>query len=231
MPYDPRTIAFFVELLHPPMQHDARKLQALHSELFTDAKAFYRNFAVIEGGAAYSNPPSMPNASSVATFLTDRVQVREEFTGTTLDDACARVERIAGLAVSQLNVQLFTAQQCVVRSLVNPRHFRDSRDFLARALFRFTQDDLQTFGRPAQLLGMRFVFPRLDGKPEIYSLRLESYNGDPRSLYLENVGTFGPLLAAQGLGALAENLRESYRFLTEEVLQFLTRFDKQEARG
>lgn len=230
MPYDPRTIAFFVEMLHPPVQHDARKLQALHGELFTDAKAFYRNFAIVEGGAVVSNPPSMPNSNSTATFLTDRVHVREEFTGATLEDACARVERIAGLAVEKLGIQLFTAQQCVVRSLVNPRHFKDSRDFLARALFRFTEEDLRIFDRPAQLLGMRFVFPRLDGKPEIYSLRLESYNGDPRSLYLENVGTFGPLLAAQGLGALPENLRSSYKFLTEEVLQFLTRFDKQEAR-
>lgn len=230
MAYDPRTIAFFVELLHPPIQHDARKLQALHGELFTDQKSFYRNFAIVEGGAVYSNPPSMPNANSTACFLPDRVQVREEFTGAALDDACARLERIAGLAVSHMGIQLFTAQQCVVRSLVNPKHFRDSREFLARALFRFTQDDLQTFARPAQLLGMRFVFPRVEDKPEIYSLRLESYNGDPRSLYLENVGTFGPLLAAQGLAALSENLRSSYRFLTEEVLEFLTRFDKQEAR-
>ena len=230
MAYDPRTIAFFVELLHPPVQHDLRRLQRLHGELFTDPKAVYQNFSVVQGGAAFSNPSLTPNASSSASFLADRIQVREEFSGAALEDACGRLERVAGLAIEHLGIQLFTAQQCVVRSLVNPRQFRDSREFLTRALFRFTEEDMRTLGRPVQLLGLRLVFPRVESRAEIYSLRLESYNGDPRSLYLENVGTFAPVLAAQGTSPLAENLRETYRFVTEEALEFLKRFDRQEEK-
>lgn len=230
MQYDPRTIAFCVELLHPPMQHDLKKLQGLHGDLFADNKSSYKNFNLIPGGATFSNPQANASAVSLTSFLQDRIQIREELSGASLDDTCSRVEKIAVLAVERFKIPLFTGQQCIVRSLINPRQFRDSREFLARALFRFTEDDLKTLGRPLQLLGLRLVFPRVQSQNEVYALRLESYNGDPRALFLENIGTFSPVLPAQGTEPLLANLRETYRFLTEEVLQFLGRFDRLEEK-
>lgn len=230
MAYDPRTIAFFVELLHPPVQHDLKKLQTLHGDLFSDSRASYKNFSVQPFGVSFSNPQASQNSNSSLNFFQDRVQLREEFCSSGVDDVCARLEHITERAKEQCGIPIFTGEQCVVRSLVNPRQFRDSREFMAKGLLRFSEDNLSVFDRPTQLAGLRFVFPETQGQAGVFSIRMESYNGDPRSLYLENIGTFAPLFSAQDSKLLSDNLRATYDFLTERVTGFIQKFDRSEEK-
>jgi hypothetical protein len=223
--YDPRTIAFLCEVFHPPMAHDATRVQAIHNELFANGRAGYRNFNLIPGGIALSNPPAIPSANSSASILGDRVRVVEELTDASLEDYLARLETVVRLAAARLEIPVFTACQATVRSLINPRHFRDSREFLARGMFRFGDEDLHAFGRPSQMLGLRMVFPQSGEERAVYALRIESYNADPRSLYLENVGTFPGIVAAAQAGSFGEAVRATYGFLVERAADFLGRFD------
>ena len=225
MAYDPRTVAFVAEIFHPPALHDARRLQSLHNELFPDPRLGYRNFALVPGGASLANPVAQPGAASTATFLADRIQVREEGTGATLEEFCARVAVIGRLAVERLGVPIFIAQQATIRSLVNPRRERDSRLFLARDVLRLPDAASGKFGRAASLVGLRFVFPGTAEDPGTYNLRVESYNGDPRSLFVEAVGAFPPVVAASAAERLATSVQATYRFLTERALAFVESYE------
>jgi hypothetical protein len=112
---------------------------------------------------------------------------------------------------------------------VNPRNFKDSRAYLKQGMFGFG-DETTDFGREPQLFGIRMVFPPSDTQPNAYSLRIESFNNDPRSLFIENHGNFAPILVARGLEPIERNLLETYSFLVERALHFVGRFDaRQEA--
>ena len=89
-------------------------------------------------------------------------------------------------------------------------------------------DQMEAFERDPQLYGMRLVFPPANERPNAYSLRIESFNNDPRSLYIENQGSFGPLLVARGLEAVEANIEATYAFVIEQALPFVSRFDAKE---
>ena len=190
MSYDIRTIAFLAEILHPPLELQPKTVQGLHDELFDHPELAYRNFSLAPDGIHLSNPVDRPHAVSSASFLPDRIQFREELTGKTVEEFGARVQGIVGRAAQRMGMPLATAQQYVVRSLLNPRHYPDSRDFLARAVCRMEEGILQGFGRPLGLFGLKVVFPQTPEQPNLFSLRIESFNQDPRSLFVENLGTF-----------------------------------------
>lgn len=224
MPYDPRTIAFLCELVHPPQTPDPRAIQRLHNALFASGDPLYKSFHVTHEGATLSNPVSNPGASSSVQFAADRIRFREELSGLTAEEFARRVVDIAAQAVELTGLQLFTAQQVTVRSLVNPRHFGDSRKFLRDGLFGF-DDEVETFGREPQLYGMRLVFPPAPERPNAHALRIESFHTDPRSVFLEDQGSFGPTVVAHGLDGLRANVEETYAFVVERAAAFLARFD------
>ena len=120
--------------------------------------------------------------------------------------------------------RLRTAQTVTVRTLVNPRNFRDSRAYLHQGMFGF-ENEVQAFGREPRIYGMRLVFPPDGERATAFSLRIESYSNDPRSLYLENQASFGPLLADPVLQPIEDNVLATYRFVVEETLRFVSRFD------
>jgi hypothetical protein len=222
--YTPRTIALVSELHHPPMQPDPAPIQRLHNEMFQSGDPPYSSFAVTPAGAILSNPVSQPGASSYAAFLADRVQFREELSGLTFDGFSLRVREIATRVARMRGIQIFTAQSVTVRTLVNPRNFKDSRSYLRQGMFGFG-DEPEAFGREPQIYGIRLVFPPEPERPNAFSLRIESYNNDPRSLYIENQASFGPLIVDQGTTAIEENVLAAYRFVVEETLRFVSRFD------
>ena len=231
MNYDIRTIAFLAEVLHPPMDLDAKAIQNLHAELFDIPELAYRNFALAPDGIHMTNPVDQPGAVSSVSFLIDRVQFREEMTGMTMEEFGKRMEGVLVRAVASRNIPLATGQQFVVRSLLNPRHFQDSRDFLSRAVCRIDPQDLGSFERPLGLFGLKVVFPQLPQDSSLFSLRMESFNQDPRSLFVENVGTFTHCMLPQGLQELLGNLERTYRFLDEKATAFLARFDRSQGPG
>ena len=229
MAYQPRTIALLAELFHPPLSPDPRPIQRLHNAMFEDGEPAYSSFAVTPGGPVLSNPVAIPGASSQVAFMNDRIQFREEMGSMTSETFSARILDVAQRAAPLRGVQVFTGQQVTLRSLINPRNFKDTRAFLKQGMFRF-DEQTEALGREPQLFGLRLVFPPQGDDPNAFALRIESYNSDPRSLFLEIQGTFGPTLVARGLEPLEERVSETYRFLIDRALPFVARFDaRQEA--
>lgn len=228
-PYTPRTIAFLCELFHPPLEPDPAPIQRVHDRMFRSGEPAYSSFAVTPAGAILSNPATRPGAASQVSFLADRIQFREELSPLTYDEFAARVRRITEEVASLQNIQIFTTQQVTVRTLVNPRNYRDSRAYLKQGMFGFGSE-VDAFEREPQMYGIRLVFPPPpqqvgDAPPSAFSLRIESFHNDPRSLYIENQGSFSPLMVARGLEAVEQNVLATYRFITERALQFIRCFD------
>jgi len=224
MHYAPRTIAFLCELLHPPLTPDPAPIQRIHNELFQGGDPAYQSFHALAEGAVLSNPVARPGAVSAAEFLADRIRFREELTGATVEDFAHRVVSLAGRAAELRGIQIFTAQTVVVRTLVNPRNFADSKTFLREGLFGF-ESETKAFERDPEVLGLRLVFPPSREEPWAFSLRVESFANDPRSIFLENHGTFGPLMVARGLDGTRANVERAYEFVTTRALSFLEQFD------
>ncbi|MBL8898949.1 MAG: hypothetical protein JNM84_15015 [Planctomycetes bacterium] len=228
MAYDPRTLAILSEVLHAPVQHDARKLQGLHAALFQDATLNYANFALVPGGATLSNPTMQPGQVSAVSFLIDRFQVREELGSNTPEEFGRRLEGLSRLASEHLSLQRFLAQQVLFRSLVQPRHFADAREYLAHGMWSIPRERLAVIGRPAQLLGYRAVYPQTPTDPSLYQLRVESFQNDPRSLFIELGATFAATQAdfAPTPTELRANVEKAHGFLHRRVLPFLEQFDQ-----
>lgn len=230
MDYSPRTIALLTELLHPPTAPDPRPIQKLHNAMFEGGEPDYSSFAVTPMGPILANPGSQPGSVSQATFLSDRIQFREEHSPLTVEAFASRVMRLAGAAAEARNLGVFAGQQVTVRSLVNPRHHKDARAFLRSGLLRFGEE-LDIFGTSPQLYGLRFTFPGTasptgDAGAVMFALRIESYSADPRSLFLEAQATFGPLDTSGDLSPLANRIGQVYEFLSRQALAFVERFDQ-----
>ena len=229
MYYAPRTIAFLCELLHPPLAPDPQPIQRVHNRLFEAGSPPYQSFNVTPEGTVLSNPVTRPGSVSSASFLKDRFQFREELTGETTEAFAERIKSLTTQVCQERQIQIFTAQVVTVRTLINPKNFRDSRGFLKEGMFKF-DGELQALGRDPQLFGMRLVFPPTQDSPNAFTLRVESFASDSRSLFIENQGSFGPQVVARGLDELAANVETCYAFIVDRVLPFLGNFDvRQEA--
>jgi hypothetical protein len=224
MLYAPRTISLVCELLHAPSQPDPAPIQRVHDRLFKSGAPPYASFMVTPAGAVLSNPAAIPGSNSFAAFRPDRFQFCEELSSLTHDEFAARVRKVSEAAAAERGLSGFTAQMVTLRTLVNPRSFDDSRDYLKSALFGF-DDELKAFGRDPALLGIRLVFPGGPNAPGTHTLRIESFFRDPRSLFLELVSAYGPAQADGGLVQVEENIHASYRFLTENTTRFISYFD------
>jgi hypothetical protein len=231
MSYGLRSIAFVAELIHPPVQHDPRSLQRLHSELFGSTECSYRDFRLIPGGAQMSNAMGgLPGSPvSCANLLADRVQVREEQTGIAREDFVVRVTHLARAVLASLPVKLFLAQQYAVRSVINPQSTADAREFMLRTLFGLDDALLTTFESPPSLAGLRLAFPPGQEGQGIYNVRVESYSADNRSLFLETVGTYGQPVQAEGIENLTQRFDETYDFLQDHLVAFVAQFDTDES--
>lgn len=224
MDYQPRTIAFISEVFHPPKAPDPRPIQKLHNAMFEGGHPTYASFAVTPGGPVLSNVPGRPGAVSQVAFLADRIQFREELGGATPDSFASRVVEVVRAAAPLRELSVLTGHQVTLRSLINPRHFADTRKFLRDGVFGFT-DEVEAFQRRPELYGLRLLFPAEGDEPNAFAVRIESYGGDPRSLYVEIKGSFGPAIAAHEPDPLGANVHETYRFLEERALPFVARFD------
>ena len=226
MSYDPRTIAYMAELVFPPLELQVQRVQTIHNSLFAKPEIAYQNFQVTHDGIHLSNLPQSPGSVSTVTFRPDRMILREELRGITVEDFATRMINVAKVGFATLGITASIAQQFVVRSLVTPRHVTDSREFLARRLIGAGNDAWEEFGRPLQSLGLQFTFPRTENRGEVFNTKVETWNQDPRSLWIENVGVFTQPTPTANLADLTGGLYATYRFITGPVSAFLTRFDQ-----
>jgi hypothetical protein len=225
MDYDPRTIAFAAEILHPPQQLRAELVQSVHNALWRQPAVGYQNFQIAPDGIQLSNLPQTPGQVSSATFTWDRLVLREELRGTTPEDFAARVTHVVTAAYGALGIATSLAQQFIVRSLVAPRHYRDGREFLSRRLVAPGAEAWQSFDRPMHSLGVRFVLPPAPGGVETYHVRIESWPQDQRSIWLENTGSFPTPTAVTDVARLGQQLDATYRYLCGPVCAFLATLD------
>ncbi len=228
MEYDLRSIAYVAELLHAPKQHDAAALQRVHTLAFADPKCSYQNFQVVPGGAAFFNPPT-PSAVSAVHFLPDRIQIREEMTGISREEFQDRIERIAAYSLEHLAIEHFALQNFVVRSLVNARFYTDSKEFVRRSLLNMEDEDFECLEREPQIVGLRFFFPQTNETRGAFNVRIESYEKDPRSVFVENIGIFRSLVTGGNLNELTSNFFSTYDYLDSNIVDFLSQFDSKEA--
>ncbi len=226
MSYDIRTIAFLAEVIHPPIELDVKNIKKLHDEIFEDPQISYRNFAMAPDGIHLSNLVDRPGAVSSVSFLPDRVQFREEFTGNTVDEFGTRVKGIVLRAGKYSGFNIAIGHQFVVRSLLNPRYYTDTREFLATGTCGMEEHYFEGFKRPLGLFGLKFVFPQTPEDSSLFTLRIESFNQDPRSLFIENIGTFTHCMIPGEIDKLSGNLEKTYDFLAEKVTGFIAQFDK-----
>lgn len=226
MSYDPRTIAYHGEILFPPIQLRADAVQGVHNSLYRQPAISYQNFQVAADGIHLSNPAQSPGMVSSVSFMPDRLVAREEFRACTVEEFATRLVNVATIAFPALGIGTSLAQQFVVRSLINPKHFRDGREFLAQRLIAAEPEAWQGFGRPVQSLGLRLQLPpAADNQRESYQVRIESWGQDPRSVWIETIGSFAMPTATENLPVLTNYLYSTYRFMTGPVGEFLARFD------
>ena len=226
MDYPLRSIAFLAELIFPARQHKPEDLQRIHAAAFNDPSCQYQNFALVPGGATLSNPQAAPNRVSAASFLADRLQVREEMSGISREDFQQRVESLAGHALNELGVQQFVIGNYVVRSLVNPKNFADSREFMARSLLNMEAEDFSCLERSPQIVGVRMVFPEAPPEqPGMYNIRVESYAAEPRSLFIENVGVYRTAISADNLVEVVRSFESTYQYVNDNLVEFVAQFD------
>ena len=226
MSYDPRTIAFVGETLFPPMQLRADLAQGVHNALFKQPNLGYQSFQIAPDGIHLSNLAQAPGQISSATFRNDRMIVREELRGTTVEDFATRLVNVGQTAFQTLGIGATVAQQFVVRSLINPQHCPDGNQFLTSRLLAEGGQALAGFGRPAQSLGLRLTFPPVQGQPASYQVRVESWPQDPRSIWIEVTSAFAGAVPASELPKVAEHLYDTYRFLTGPVFEFVSSYDR-----
>lgn len=226
MSYDPRTIAFLAEVLFEPVELASDTVQGIHNSLYQQPEISYQNFQVAQDGIHLSNLPETPGSVSIATFLPDRLVLREELRGVTVEDFATRLVNVARITLDALGIQSSYGQQFVVRSLITPRRVSDSREFLSHRMMAASGPNLYKLGRPIESLGVRYTFPQHDDEKEVFNVRIETWNQDPRSIWLENVGQFSRPTTSDNMPSLSDNLFSTYRFLTGPVCEFLADFDR-----
>jgi hypothetical protein len=237
--YEPRTIAFLAEIIHQPRQPAPPKLQAVHNRLFQQPEIAYQNFQVAADGVHLTNPATRPGEVSSASFLADRLVLREEFRPGTVEDFATRVVNVASIGFAETEVATCLARQFVVRSLVSPRSSNDSRTFVAERLLAGGASALQAFGRPLQTVGLRFAFPPSpprDGESAnaaqgSFHVRVEPWVQEPRSLWLEVAGSYTQPTSTSALPSLSDGIWATYHFLTGPVLEWLARVDEPDSRS
>lgn len=227
MTYDPRTIAFAAEILYPPHQLRADLVQTVHNTLFQKPQLGYQNFQVAPDGIHLTNLAQAPGQVSSASFMFDRLVLREEMRGTTVEDFATRAVNVATTAFQTLGITTSIAQQFVVRSLIAPRNYQDGRDFLAKKLMPPVGQAGAAFGRPMQSLGVRFVFPPHEQNTQTFQVRIETWPQDQRSIWIENASSYATPLAVADMPRVADQLAATYRHITGPVCSFLASLDTQ----
>jgi hypothetical protein len=223
--YPTRTIAHICELFHPPQQPPTEAIQKLHNRYFEDGNPPYSSFAVTPVGPVLSNPIMRPGALSQVAFLADRIQFREELGMLACEDFGARVAQIALDAASATGIQHFPGQQVTIRSLINPKQYKESSRFMRDGLFGFGET-VEIFDATPQIYGLRMVFPATPEQPSTNTLRIENYAQDPRTLFLENQASFGVQVVSEGLTQCASNVVSTYHFLMDQAQTFVETFDQ-----
>ncbi|MFT7668883.1 MAG: hypothetical protein ACI8X5_001583 [Planctomycetota bacterium] len=222
--YPTRTIAYICELFHAPLPIATDSVQRIHNRYFEEGSPPYSSFAVTPAGPVLSNPGLRPGVISQVVFLPDRIQFREELGAMTAEDFGARVHKIADDSAQERSLEGYAGQRITIRTLVNPRKFDQSIDYMRDGLLGFG-DMIDVFEATPQIYGLRMEFPAGPESRTTNSLRIENYFQDKRTLYMENQSASGPVRVMDQLSQLEENVASAYDFLVQKASSFVQAFD------
>jgi hypothetical protein len=223
--YPLRSIQFFAELIHPPMNYQLADLQRAHGKLFERESSRYVNFQMVQGGAMLSNPVAQQGAHSAAWILGDRMRVQEQMTGISGDDFERRLDAFVRNAFDELKVPHFAATQFAVQSLITPRSSSGALDLVSRSMLSLEADDLALFERPPQLLGVRMTFPTAPIDEGQFLSRIEAMQRDPKTIFLENVGVFRSRIEPGTAGRVVAQFVQTYAWIQEQLVGYVGRVE------
>ncbi|MCB9831485.1 MAG: hypothetical protein H6807_03350 [Planctomycetes bacterium] len=224
---DPRSISYVLECVHPPLRHDQAQLKQLYARTSADPRLAYGNFNSGAMGArmmTVHGPASFPNAQSHSIFaiLPDRFQLTEEWPAIGIEDFIDKAKAASALVLEELPVTRFAAIQCVVRSLASVPGVDDCRAWLEDRFQGPRADEAACFGREPALFGLRLGFGPSMGDATLHNVRVESFNGDRRSLFLEDAGILTlQEEPADPVAVIESAVRGVYDFLTGPVIDWL----------
>jgi hypothetical protein len=218
-----RTIALIVEILHLPMQHSKTQLRTLYAKLCNQCD--FENFTQRPGGARIERLATEETGFSRVTYAPDRITFSEEGGLLTVDSYAARLEAILEDSMDLLGIPLILMEQCTVRGVVTPGAFRSASEFIGTRLMNIGSGDFSVIGRPASVFGFRLVVPPAGDARDSYNIRVEVFARDPKSLYLENTGTFRTPVNRADISAVTRALRDTCSFLNDRLCPFLSLFD------
>ncbi len=72
---------------------------------------------------------------------------------------------------------------------------------------------------------MKMIFPQLESEQDLHTVRIESFNQDPRCVFIEDVATFTEAVMPDNLDEIGANVKVTYNFVREKALAFLAAYD------
>jgi hypothetical protein len=226
--YPLRSIQFFAELVHAPMNYQLADLQRAHAKLFEHDASRYVNFQLVQGGAMLTNPSQQQGALSAAWILGDRMRVQEQMTGMSGDDFEKRLDAFVRNAFAELKVPQLMATQFAVQSLVTPRVAANALELVGKSMLSLEADDLALFERPPQLLGVRMTFPTAPIDEGQFLSRIEAMQRDPKTIFIENVGVFRSKIDPGASGRVVAQFVQTYAWIQEQLVGYLGRVENRQ---
>ena len=83
-----------------------------------------------------------------------------------------------------------------------------------------------SFRTDVERAGLSFTFPQTEAHDQVYNIRVETWTQDPRSLWIENVGSFTKPVPTERAPDLSNLLFATYKFVTEQTASFVAHFDE-----
>lgn len=229
-----RTIYFSTQLIHPPINLEGNKdsIKNIYHELSSVKVCNYDN---ISFDGFPTSPPRLTkkrdSTVSSCLFSRDHILIEEDWADITLENFSEKIKEILNKAFQLLNLTFLVIQVCTVRCLFTPGCSTDARVFLAEKACGLEGGKISPyFKRPAQMFGMRLLFPPLKDIPYSFDIRIESFNRDPRQIFVETKGTF-PLIhpiTPTNVEVAGVNMTTTYGLCTNEIKNFLDQFDTSE---
>jgi hypothetical protein len=222
---EPRTVSLIAELVHIPAVHSGDRLREVYNEVCRTCG--YENFLRLQGGARIERRDPDREGFSQLNLLGDRIQLTEDHNGITIEQFGKKIVAVLTAASAILHIPIFLVQQNTVRIAATPNSFKSASEYLL-SVFKIEPDDLKPLGRPTSVFGFRLLFPPAKGQPQNYNVRIESYLRDPKALYIENVATFKTPIPSGSLAQVEKNLQQTSDFLGDNVVKFLSQYDRKE---
>ncbi|HDT15520.1 MAG TPA: hypothetical protein ENN55_04855 [Firmicutes bacterium] len=158
----------------------------------------------------------------------DRMLLTYEFTKNSLNYYNGLIGDFIDIFAKDTGINVFAAHNTVIRKNAKITDLPDSREYLLRKVLGFDDAKLTAFKRPLHLAGTRIFFPPIKEDKSSFDIKIESSLEDPRNLFIENRGIFAYAVDyKKNRDEIARSMEKTDKFIAENVMDFLSRFDKE----